>query len=490
MAAFDIANFPDQSVLRLVGTLDDSTASPTVTVTWDAGSVGPYKQVDNTPGNDTIITEMFVTISPNLAETGGSEGFWLTGGAEVLGKTRQASYTATYRGLLNSEIANPPTAGYSRNYSAHKNNALIVVSEVVPVKDLNATFTAGTTTNTAEAGEDIEALDSVSLHTDGKLYEYHATNYPNLVGVCESAYATGVTATYTTFGGVSTGHSSLTIGATQYAENTGTITESSSGTTTILGTAETATTIRIAKVVDTANELTQAQAEDATDTVFGTVTGQRLGQSFDEHIVNRFPELFFSTVFESKDRFDISEIDGGTVTINTLGMAIASSTTFGSHARASLKINNPTDISDMSSVTVSIVADCGSATDDTERSFVGCSDVTFSLSTTFKVDTSGSYMGFAFENESGTSNLYAVCSNGTSNTNTLLQTFSSGQSYELKMIKDATSIEYYVDGTLAATHTTNLPTAMQYEFVGASNTSGSLSAHDLQVYKYSIIGKE
>lgn len=247
MAAFDIANFPDQSVLRLVGTLDNSTASPTVTVTWDASANGPYKQVDNTPGNDTLITEIFLTASANLAETGGSEGFWLTGGAVVSGETRQVSYTATYRGLLNSEAANPPTAGYSRNYKTHKNNALCIPSEVIAVKDLDDTFTAGTTTNTAEAGEDIEALDSVSLHTDGKLYEYHSTNYPNLVGAVSSAFATAATATYTTFGGVSTGHSSLTVGATQYAEDTGTITETSSTTTTILGTAESATEIRVAK---------------------------------------------------------------------------------------------------------------------------------------------------------------------------------------------------------------------------------------------------
>jgi hypothetical protein len=244
MAAFDIANFPDQSVLRLVGTLDNTTASPTVTVTWDSGSVGPYKQIDNTSGNDTLIDELYVTVSANLAETGGSEVFWLTGGAVVAGETRQVSYTATYRGILNSEATNPPTAGYSRNYKTHKNNALCIPSEVISVKKLNDTFTAGTTTNTAEAGEDIEALDAVSLHTDGKIYEYHSTNYPNLVGVCASAFATGATATYTTFGGVATGHSSLTVGATQYAENTGSITETSSTTTTLLGTAESATTIR------------------------------------------------------------------------------------------------------------------------------------------------------------------------------------------------------------------------------------------------------
>lgn len=120
--------------------------------------------------------------------------------------------------------------------------------------ELKGVFTAGTTTNTAEAGEDIEALDSVSLHTDGKLYEYHSTNYPNLVGAVSTAYATAATATYTTFGGVSTGHSGLTVGATQYAEDTGSITETSSTTTTMLGTAESATTIRIAKAADSITE--------------------------------------------------------------------------------------------------------------------------------------------------------------------------------------------------------------------------------------------
>jgi hypothetical protein len=139
-------------------------------------------------------------------------------------------------------------------YAFPKNSPARITWDVGELTALETTFTAGTTTNTAEAGEDIEALDSVSLHTDGKLYEYHSTNYPNLVGAVSTAYLTGVTATYTTFGGVSTGHSGLTIGATQYAEDTGTITETSSTTTTLLGTAETATTIRIAKAGDTTTE--------------------------------------------------------------------------------------------------------------------------------------------------------------------------------------------------------------------------------------------
>jgi hypothetical protein len=161
----------------------------------------------------------------------------------------------SHRGIQSDNTVVPPTKSSSDERKTHEAGALVgIVISSEYQQQLTNDFTAGTTTNTAEAGEDIEALDSVSLHTDGKLYEYHSTNYPNLVGAVSDAYSTGATATYTTFGGVSTGHSGLTVGATQYAEDTGTITETSSTTTTMLGTAESATTIRIAKAADSVTE--------------------------------------------------------------------------------------------------------------------------------------------------------------------------------------------------------------------------------------------
>ena len=121
-------------------------------------------------------------------------------------------------------------------------------------------------TATAEAGEDFAAsIFSVSLHTDGKLYKYHATNYPNITGITDgNAYSSGATATYFQTGGLSTGHAGLTVGATQYAEETGAITETSSATTRPIGQAMTATTVKVSIPVPTAEEASQAESEAGT----------------------------------------------------------------------------------------------------------------------------------------------------------------------------------------------------------------------------------
>ena len=127
--------------------------------------------------------------------------------------------------------------------------------------EMRDTFDAGNTFNTVTEGESLADTESVSLHTDGKTYLYHATNYPNLVGI-----QTATTGKYITFGGLSTGHSSLTVGAVQYAEDTGAVTETASATTKYLGVAETATTIRVAP--STPNALaaaSQAEAEAGTE---------------------------------------------------------------------------------------------------------------------------------------------------------------------------------------------------------------------------------
>jgi hypothetical protein len=236
----------------LVGDIDDSTVNPTV----QFSPVSAFKQqVDNTPGNDMLLTSVLVTVSADepVIEGDKAERMWCTGGTEttVANGDTVVEYAVTHRGLLNKISNATPQASDSvaRNYRAHTNGDLVVLDEQWLTDVLNQNFTAGTTTNTEEAGEDIDARETVSLHTDGKLYLYHSTNYPNLVGIANASATTGNDCTYTTFGGLSTGHSGLTIGANQYAEGTGAITETPSATTRQLGTAETATTIRIAATV-------------------------------------------------------------------------------------------------------------------------------------------------------------------------------------------------------------------------------------------------
>jgi hypothetical protein len=83
---------------------------------------------------------------------------------------------------------------------------------------------------------------SISLHTDGQLYKYHKTNYPNFIGISDGG-TSGSTISYTAFGGISTGHTGLTPGEYVYCENTGVITQTQSSTTKIIGTALTANSI-------------------------------------------------------------------------------------------------------------------------------------------------------------------------------------------------------------------------------------------------------
>jgi len=179
-------------------------------------------------------------------------------------------------------------------------STLLIAWDTSEQNRLEALFDAGTVTAQAEAGEGATVRNTASLKSDGKLYKYNSSTAPNLVGIFNATVLITETATYTTFGGLSTGHTGLTIGANQYAENTGAITETPSATTTLIGVAETATTIRVVKVGDSAVELSQAEVENSSSTVFGLVSGLRLSQSI---IANAITE-FLTTVFRIQDNTD------------------------------------------------------------------------------------------------------------------------------------------------------------------------------------------
>lgn len=195
---------------------------------------------------------------------------------------RQSDSSNPMVGLANTDNATNADANIitaNKLASMPPDSLIMVAVGSATMTELYDTFTAGTTTNTAEAGENATILNSVSLDADGKLYKYIKATRPNAVGIANATVSSGAQLTYTTFGGVSTGHAGLTVGANQYAEDTGAITETSSATTTLLGVSETATTIRMVKTADAAAELTQVQAEDSASTAFGTVSGQRLSQA-------------------------------------------------------------------------------------------------------------------------------------------------------------------------------------------------------------------
>jgi hypothetical protein len=257
MGKINITDIITRYVGRLSGSIDDSTTTPEVTIT------APYKQVDSGSGtfSNSFLDEVGVIMSADDSDK--IEQMTLENGVDNGDGT--ATYDVAIRGILNSETANPPTEAYTNNFKAHENDALVLIDWTWAIQELNASFLAGTQTATAEAGEALTAQNSVSLHTDNKLYKYHATNYPNRVGIVNDAYSSGETATYTKAGGVSSGHTGLTAGAIQYAENTGAITETSSATTVILGQAISATTIVVIVTSEPREIASQAEAEAGTD---------------------------------------------------------------------------------------------------------------------------------------------------------------------------------------------------------------------------------
>lgn len=211
-----------------VGVVGASGSNPTIILEWAADNVGPYIQSEDGT-TSTLVTETIMTGYASSDPNSASETFYLTGGALVVGATRQIQYTATVRGLPNGQKSNPPTTEFVANKILHSNESFYVVNEAPWVKSLEAAFVSGSTEDTATTGEVIGARKVVAIDsTDGLLYLFDDSNTDHvLVGISKAAYASGVTATYTLTGGRATGFSGLTAGAIQYASTSvaGDITE-------------------------------------------------------------------------------------------------------------------------------------------------------------------------------------------------------------------------------------------------------------------------
>lgn len=260
MGVDNISEQPSEGIVQLVGDIDATTVNPTVTIS-PASRV--KTQVDNTPANDTLLTTISLTVSANKMLSEGSERMFLTGGVENT-TTDTVAYTATVRGLFNTNLTNPPTSsdGGNRNFKAHTNGARCILDETWLTRELQSLFNAGTTVASASAGENITIRESVSLESNGDLRLYNSVTFPNFVGIANETKTTGQATQYTTFGGLSTGHSGLTPGAKQFAENTGVITETSSSTTTLIGKATaTGTAIRISLAGDATTSFSDADFE-------------------------------------------------------------------------------------------------------------------------------------------------------------------------------------------------------------------------------------
>jgi hypothetical protein len=240
MATPTLNNQPFDAVFTLIESeIDDSTANPTVKLTWAEDNVGAYIQTVSGGIVNTEATELILKASAQFENSGGAENFHLTI-TDFDSANRIITCSTTLRGIPNGEQTMPPTQTDSSLYREHKIGRVWLCSEVILVRQLNNKFTATTTTELITVGESIDTTSGnlgVSLHTDGKYYKYHKTNYPNYQGLLLSGQILSADATATLYNlkAIVSGFSGLTNGAFVYVDDGGTFTETSSGTTELAG---------------------------------------------------------------------------------------------------------------------------------------------------------------------------------------------------------------------------------------------------------------
>jgi len=164
-------------------------------------------------------------------------------------------------------------------------STLRIVWDTAEQNKLDNTFTENSTTGAEVAGEAMNGVFAVSLHTDNKYYKYHHTNYPNLQGTTAPGTNAAIDGNFTLYNlnALSTGHLGLTPGEFVFAENGGILTQVISGTTKMLGKAKNATQIDHAVNTLQAPELSSAQVEDENSTLYGLINGQLLS-AFSGHL--------------------------------------------------------------------------------------------------------------------------------------------------------------------------------------------------------------
>ena len=221
----------------------------------------------------------------------------------------------------------------SLKLSSLKTDSLLLCSVGSGVfRKLSGDFASATTSETITlgSGEAFAIRSQLSLHTDGAYYKYHKINYPNWAGTAGSA-TSGVGESFTLRrpGYRVPGYSSLTIGAVQYAENTGATTETSSTTTTPIGKAFSATEIDLIYSLPGVVEAGKVEAEagtiqgkymsplrtkqaiDVQVPVFLGAYADFFGDSVTDLVVDGTTELALDTIHEYRD---ITIENGGILT--------------------------------------------------------------------------------------------------------------------------------------------------------------------------------
>ena len=220
----------------------------------NAGTYTVGQQIIVLSPGTTSEERMYINVTVNPTEIDATTGIY--------------EYTIITRGLDSDNKAVPPTLTSTDMQFAHTRDstvAIVVTAEYF--SQLSDQFESATVSEsmTNGSGEAFSAREQLSLHTDGLYYKYLFATYPNWAGTALTA-ATGAAETFTLAkpGYQVTGYAGLTIGAPQYAEDTGATTETPSATTAPIGKSESASQILLQSSAPDISEASEAQARAGT----------------------------------------------------------------------------------------------------------------------------------------------------------------------------------------------------------------------------------
>jgi len=224
--------------------------------------------------------------------------------------------------------------------------------------------------------------------------------------------------------------------------------------------------------------------EDLTDDGSGVVS---LATASDAASGGGPPQAIFSTIFEdvTNTRFQSYTSGSGSVATSIYGADVITGATANSYA--AFKINGNFSakfFTGSSSIAVRFFRDFN-GTDSSFYAGVG----TITYDGTNEITCTGRNYGFKVNRVSSSDTLEGVNGNGSSATETTLTGFSASTNQTYCAVKDGTSsIKFYVNQSLEATHTTNIPADAGSNAMGhfALNNKNTASNVKYKIVSYSL----
>lgn len=186
--------------------------------------------------------------------------------------------------------------------------------------------------------------------------------------------------------------------------------------------------------------------------------------------------LAFSTIMEKAERFTLHNSGSGTCVFGTTGLTLSTGATSSGYADFLIDHLPSTNITNQSAVFAATVT--GSVNGD--EHFIGVtSDSTFLNTGT--TSWTKAHIGFRITRSGGNAQIYASMYDGTTLTQTLLTSppdpSPSSVHRIYTIIRNSSSVEYYIEGVLYATHTTNLASDFTFLYLCGFARNGSNSSN-------------